>query len=211
MKTIKYLLLAVLGCMAAVNLSSCIDDNDDNGSTYEPMNQEQVAAYMSKIVGAHQGKMKVYFRKTGQENQDSAMVETSLTVNNDYTISHHDFPVSLLSHFIIEDQDLCDALEAQEDVHLTSNIIGFWNLKNNQTGVTSSFFYMLPKEGKLEFTLNYGGADHKVVVNFIETLYNFYSQGYLAGNKLRMQYIIQNVIVDNWAKVDYAGIYFQED
>ena len=68
-----------------------------------------------------------------------------------------------------------------------------------------------------EFTLNYGGQEHKAVVNFIESVnidyYTFDSRGLYDPTtyKMQLQFIISSFTVDSAPKVQLAALYYTDN
>ena len=96
------------------------------------------------------------------------------------------------------------------------NMKDFWNITNNTTGASNKFFYIIPNNRKLEFTLNYGGKEHQAVINFTESVdiggYSFASQGMVdeKTKKLQMMFIISSFTVDNYIEVSYASVSYSD-
>ena len=100
---------------------------------------------------------------------------------------------------------------------MIANMKAFWTITNNTTGQSSRFFYQIPNNKKLEFTLNYGGQEHKAVVNFIESVnidyYTFDSRGLYDPTtyKMQLQFIISSFTVDSAPKVQLAALYYTDN
>ncbi len=199
------MLLAWLS-ISAFTLTSCLNSDDDEDEIVPAlMTEAEISNYLSSFVGSHLGDLKVYFQSE-QGKLDSAMFATMRTVSLDKKITFQEFPVSILKSFFQgeDKKDIHEALEAKEDMPMVVNMENFWNINNNTTGTSSKFFYIIPNNSKLEFTLNYGGLDHQIVVNFTKSVDLGY-YGYVASQgmfdeqtrKLQMMLLVSNFTIDD--------------
>jgi hypothetical protein len=219
MKKLTKSMLLALCCTALVSLSSCLKDNDDE-PTYSVLTEAETTEYINSIGQHHYGKVKVYFGRpvkqtdgTYQTVADSAIANTELSVSTSKNIHFHGFPVCLLKNYLEDNEEnksLIEALDNAADVPMDVDMTAFWKMTDKKAGTEDKYFYMMPTGRKLEFTLNYGGVEHKAAMEFTEQFQYGYtlftSQGYLdTRNKLHMFYIMKNFTVDSQTKVTEAS------
>ena len=220
MKKTKRLMFLAMLCMAAFTLTSCLNSDDDQDEiTSSLMTEAEANQYLTPISGYHMGTLRAYFtNKEGK--QDSVFVAAPCVVSAEAkNITFEEFPVSILKNYLNTDADaeLRAALEEKEGIPMITNMKAFWTITNNTTGQSSKFFYQIPNNKKLEFTLNYGGQEHKAVVNFIESVninyYTFDSRGLYDPTtyKMQLQFIISSFTVDSAPKVQLAALYYTDN
>ena len=211
------MLLASL-CAAVFTFTSCLNSDDDQDEvTSRALSETEIQQYLSPIMGYHIGNLKAYFQNE-EGKQDSAVVTTPCTVSSNKTITFAEFPVSILKNYFPGDtfKDLREALEQKEDQPLIANMTAFWNVTNNTTGQSNEFFYTIPNNKKLEFTLNYGEREHRAVINFTESVTmgytSFASQGYYnpGTSKLHVQFIIYDFVIDDFSMLQYASLTYAD-
>ena len=217
-ETTRFMMLLAWLSISAFTLTSCLNSDDDEDEIVPAlMTETEISNYLSTFSGYHLGNLKVFFQNE-QGKQDSATVSTPCTVSLDKKVTFSEFPVSILKNYIKGEgsQELREALEAKEDMPMVVNMKDFWNITNNTTGASNKFFYIIPNNRKLEFTLNYGGKEHQAVINFTESVdiggYSFASQGMVdeRTKKLQMMFIISSFTVDNYIEVSYASVSYSD-
>ena len=161
MKATKF--LSVLFCgLTALCVTSCINDDDDNEKIV-PLTKEQVAQCYQMIKGNYTGHLvfSVKNAATSQNGVDS--VATSWSVINDSTITIDKFPAKLIAD-VLTNANMKEAL-AKADPQTLTCYYGF---------ISNSPIQFLVNPMTLNYTLNYGGAEHKVSVAFyVNSPYSF--------------------------------------
>lgn len=153
MKALKF--LSVSCCLAAMCLTSCIgDDNNDNRA----LTPAEVAQCLSSVKGTHQGKV-IYPATNIKDVKDTAdTLDISWTINTDSIMTIHDFPSKLLANSIdsIQGKELKAALTAAPNQDLVCRI-GFVEMTPVQ-------WLINPKSPCYELTTSDGA--HKLNVAF---------------------------------------------
>jgi len=180
MKTIKF--LSVTCCVAAMCLTSCIgDDNDDNRS----LTPAEVSQCLTAVKGTHLGQV-IYPATNIKDVKDTAdTLDISWTISTDSTMTIHDFPSKLLASRIdsINGKELRAALSMAPDQDIECRI-GFIDIAPVQ-------WLINPKTPT--YQLNTGDGEHKVQVAFYAN--NTYSFGmYNASKSEFLMQIIEGAI-----------------
>ena len=107
MKNLKLIFLG-LGCIAALSLTSCIDDNnDDNGLT-----KAQISQCLTAVVGNYSGKM-IYAANNPADIADKQdTLDINWTITSDTIVTIKDFPAKAIAENIVN-IDLKTALQEQ--------------------------------------------------------------------------------------------------
>lgn len=172
MKNLKYLLGGGFLFLASASLTSCLDsDNEDYSLT-----PEQYTTYQDQMAGTYRGKM-YFWNDTIKVNDkkksklDSLMnVYVDVRGRNDSTITMS-IPAKYLGKNIKntdENKALKDAIDAYSNQTLRMKFY----LYQLQNGVL--YFGVYPTQ-KTVMNLNYGGADHKVELEWY-SYYNYNGQ-----------------------------------
>ena len=196
MKKFKLLTL-FFAAFAALTLTSCLnDDNDNTGLTAE---QIQMAHNATK--GLHSGKI-IYttgFNKDGKDVKDSAVV--SWDVTSDTVMYINNVPAKVLAS-VIADDDIRAAVETQGPQRIKCYI--------NYINVSPIQWLVNPVSVSFD-NLEYNGAKHKVTIAFYAN--SNYSFGQLitsvTPNIQMMQFIAGALYVDD--KINSEGINFLYD
>jgi hypothetical protein len=165
MKALK--IFSVACCMAAVGLTSCIGDDNNNSSA--GLTPSQIATCLNAVRGSHSGKMYYYAPTTKNvNNTDSA--EVSWTITTDSTMTIHDFPARALAQNIDSvsnaGKELRAALQAAPDQDIEC-YIGF---------IKNSPIYWLINPKAPTYTVKTSDGEHKIQVAFYAN--NTYSSGF---------------------------------
>ena len=107
MKNLKLIFLG-LGCMAALSLTSCIDDNnDDNGLT-----KAQISQCLTAVVGNYSGKI-IYAANNPADIADKQdTLDINWAITSDTIVTIKDFPAKVIAESIVN-KDLKTALQEQ--------------------------------------------------------------------------------------------------
>ena len=120
MKKLKLVTLAC--CVAAMGLTSCMNDNDDSG---RELSKEELAYCLNTVKGTYQGDL-IYIAKNVKDISDNTdTLKISWNITNDSTMTIKNFPTRLLAENISDDKLKAALAEApNQDIDC---IIGFIN------------------------------------------------------------------------------------
>lgn len=196
MKKFKLLTL-FFAAFAALTLTSCLNDDDDNTG----LTTEQIQMAFNATRGSHSGKI-IYttgFDKDGKDVKDSANV--SWDINSDTVMYINNVPSKVLAS-VIADDDIRAAVETQEPQRIKCYI--------NYINVSPIQWLVNPVSVSFD-NLEYNGAKHKVTIAFYAN--SNYSFGQLitsvTPNIQMMQFIAGALYVDD--KINSEGINFLYD
>lgn len=197
MKKLKLLTL-FFAAFAALTLTSCLNDDDDNTG----LTAEQIQMAYNATRGSHSGKI-IYttgFDKDGKDVRDSANV--SWDVTSDTVMYINNVPSKVLAS-VIADDDIRAAVETQGPQRIKCYI--------NYINV-SPYIQWLVNPVSVSFdNLEYNGAKHKVTIAFYAN--SNYSFGQLitsvTPNIQMMQFIAGALYVDD--KINSEGINYLKD
>jgi len=150
MKKLKLVTMAC--CVAAMGLTSCMNDNDDSG---RELSKEELAYCLNTVKGTYQGDL-IYIAKNVKDISDNTdTLKISWNITNDSTMTIKNFPTRLLAENISDDKLKAALAEApNQDIDC---LIGFINASPVQ-------YLINPKAPS--FNINHDGADHKIQVAF---------------------------------------------
>ncbi len=194
----KFKLLTLLfAAFAALTLTSCLNDDDDNTG----LTAEQIQMAYNATRGSHSGKI-IYttgFDKDGKDVKDSAKV--SWDVTSDTVMYINNVPSKVLAS-VIADDDIRAAVETQGPQRIKCYI--------NYINVSPIQWLVNPVSVSFD-NLEYNGAKHKVTIAFYAN--SNYSFGQLitsvTPNIQMMQFIAGALYVDD--KINSEGINFLYD
>ena len=197
MKKLKLLTL-FFAAFAALTLTSCLNDDDDNTG----LTAEQIQMAYNATRGSHSGKI-IYttgFDKDGKDVRDSANV--SWDVTSDTVMYIKNVPSKVLAS-VIADDDIRAAVETQGPQRIKCYI--------NYINV-SPYIQWLVNPVSVSFdNLEYSGAKHKITIAFYAN--SNYSFGQLitsvTPNIQMMQFIAGALYVDD--KINSEGINYLKD
>lgn len=196
MKKFKLLTL-FFAAFAALTLTSCLNDDDDNTG----LTAEQIQMAYNATRGSHSGKI-IYttgFDKDGKDVKDSANV--SWDVTSDTVMYINNVPSKVLAS-VIADDDIRAAVETQGPQRIKCYI--------NYINVSPIQWLVNPVSVSFD-NLEYNGAKHKVTIAFYAN--SNYSFGQLitsvTPNIQMMQFIAGALYVDD--KINSEGINFLYD
>lgn len=194
----KFKLLTLLfAAFAALTLTSCLNDDDDNTG----LTAEQIQMAYNATRGSHSGKI-IYttgFDKDGKDVKDSAVV--SWDVTSDTVMYINNVPAKVLAS-VIADDDIRAAVETQGPQRIKCYI--------NYINVSPIQWLVNPVSVSFD-NIEYNGAKHKVTIAFYAN--SNYSFGQLitsvTPNIQMMQFIAGALYVDD--KINSEGINFLYD
>lgn len=178
MKNLKMIFLA-LGCMAALSLTSCLKDNDDDNQGLTPA---QISQCYNAVRGEYSGKMVYPSRDTKYGSTDT--IDVSWSVGEDTMLIIRPFPATIVAQQIT-DAEMKEALMQEGITGELRCYIGFFQLEEEAD------FLVAPK--KVDFPIFYKGGTHTLSLYFWS---NSYSWGFknlstgAMGGQLVMSYAI---------------------
>lgn len=196
MKKFKLLTL-FFAAFAALTLTSCLNDDDDNTG----LTAEQIQMAYNATRGSHSGKI-IYttgFDKDGKDVRDSANVAWDIT--SDTVMYINNVPSKVIAS-VIADDDIRAAVETQGPQRIKCYI--------NYINVSPIQWLVNPVSVSFD-NLEYNGAKHKVTIAFYAN--SNYSFGQLitsvTPNIQMMQFIAGALYVDD--KINSEGINYLYD
>lgn len=196
MKKFKLLTL-FFAAFAALTLTSCLNDDDDNTG----LTAEQIQMAYNATRDSHSGKIyyTTGFNKEGKDVKDSAVV--SWDVTSDTVMYINNVPSKVLAS-VIADDDIRAAVETQGPQRIKCYI--------NYINVSPIQWLVNPVSVSFD-NVEYNGAKHKVTIAFYAN--SNYSFGQLitsvTPNIQMMQFIAGALYVDD--KINSEGINFLYD
>lgn len=161
--TTKHFFSILLGCLTALCVTSCLGSDDDANNSSKGLSKAEIAQCYLTVGGNYSGDL-LYFSKS-----EDGLYEEVDTLNGawyiptDSTLFITDFPSEVLAENVIY-SELKDALADAPDQIVKCRI----------RFVETSPVQFLVNPYTLEYTLHYGGGDHKVqVVFYNENIYSF--------------------------------------
>ncbi len=159
----KHFFSILLGCLTALCITSCLGSDDDANNSSKGLSKAEIAQCYLTVGGNYSGDL-LYFSKS-----DDGLYEEVDTLNGawyiptDSTLFITDFPSEVLAENVIY-SELKEALADAPDQIVKCRI----------RFVETSPVQFLVNPYTLEYTLHYGGGDHKVqVVFYNENIYSF--------------------------------------
>lgn len=150
MKKLRFVTMAC--CMAAMGLTSCINDNDDSS---RELSKEELAYCLNTVKGTYQGDL-IYIAKNVKDISDNTdTLKISWNIANDSIMTIKDFPTRLLTANI-SDEKLKAALAEAPNQDIKCRI-GFINASPVQ--------YLI-NPNTPSYNINYDGSEHKIQVAF---------------------------------------------
>ena len=161
--TTKHFFSILLGCLTALCVTSCLGSDDDANNSSKGLSKAEIAQCYLTVGGNYSGDL-LYFSKP-----EDGLYEEIDTLNGawyiptDSTLFITDFPSEVLAENVIY-SELKEALADAPDQIVKCRI----------RFVETSPVQFLVNPYTLEYTLHYGGGDHKVqVVFYNENIYSF--------------------------------------
>lgn len=191
MKQIKMLFAAMLLCVPALLVTSCLSDNDDDFS----FSEEEIAAYMRQMDGYYTGQFYFYNDTiTVQDKVDSVAVQTRITFA-DSTLTISGVPMRAFTRCLRQEQyqPLCTELNK-----LPVQTIKTWTRFYNATQSGLVYFGIYPASST--FKVNYEDKDHELVFNYYTYLN---SNGQYYNHEIACQIYITDIKLDGVTVVQY--------
>ena len=180
MKKLKFLTAAC--CVAAMGLTSCLNDSDN---TTKDMTPAEIAYCLNTVKGTYSGNL-IYLAKNVKDVKDTTdTLKISWTITNDSTMTIKNFPARLLADNIT-DEKLKAALAEQPDQDIECRI-GFINTEPVQ--------YLINPTSP-SYTVNFEGADHKIVPAFYVNSTTSFGSYNTSKKELYMQIVEGAIFMD---------------
>ena len=188
MKNLKLIFLA-LGCMAALSLTSCLKDSDDN----DGLTPAQISQCYNAVKGTYNGKMVYPSSDTKYCNTDT--IDVSWSIGADTMLVIKPFPAKIVAQGILD----VDMKEALMNVDMPGELrcyIGFFKYESEVD------FLLAPQ--KVEYPIFYKGATHKMSVYFWN---NSYSWGFksLTSGGMGGQLVMAYALLDDDENKNYIN------
>ena len=184
MKT-KTLISTMMGCLAALCLTSCLSDNDDIKDTSASLTLADIALCFQAVEGHYTGDLIHSDITSDPTSYASDTIVGTWYIPTDSTLIITNFPSRLLAENI-SNPDLKEALAAEPDQTINCKI-GF---------VTKDPIQFLVNPAVLTYNLHYGSSDHKVQVAFLA------NSGYSFGNYDALKNELSMQIVEGGLYID---------
>ena len=145
-----------LGCVAALCLTSCIKDDDNDSPT--GLSKAEITKCYNAVLGDYYGKL--VYPATNPEDYHDALdtLDAQWTINADTTLSFKGFPSDAVAEQL-RDADLKKALQEQSSLQNVNCHIAFTSLQNYNVQ------FALGVE-KVSFPISYKDADHTLNAYF---------------------------------------------
>ena len=180
MKKIKLVTMAC--CVAAMGLTSCMNDSDDSG---RELSKEELAYCLNTVKGTYQGDL-IYIAKNVKDISDKTdTLKISWNIVNDSTMTIKNFPTRLLTDNISDEKLKAALAEApNQDIECR---IGFIN--------SSPVQYLINPKAP-SYNINHDGAEHKIQVAFYANSTNSFGSLNQTKKVLYMQIVEGDIYMD---------------
>lgn len=181
MNKLKFMSLLV-GCLAAVSLTSCNDDDD----SYRSLTKEEKAQCYQTVRGNYSGKLVYATGETKNGKTVTDTIDAAWSVQTDSTLIIRQLPTRLLA-LHVTNTELKHALETAPAQDLVCRV--------NYTQTSPIGFLLNPVTPSYDLT--FGGASHKVQVPFYTNVSQ--SFGLYSSDKkmLQLQVIEGGIYIDS--------------
>ena len=180
MKKIKLVTMAC--CVAAMGLTSCMNDSDDSG---RELSKEELAYCLNTVKGTYQGDL-IYIAKNVKDISDKTdTLKISWNIVNDSTMTIKNFPTRLLTDNI-SDEILKAALAEAPNQDIECRI-GFIN--------SSPVQYLINPKAP-SYNINHDGTEHKIQVAFYANSTNSFGSLNQTKKVLYMQIVEGAIYMD---------------
>ncbi|MBP5715028.1 MAG: DUF4840 domain-containing protein [Prevotella sp.] len=186
MKNLKLIFLG-LGCMAALSLTSCLKDDDNNNNG---LSQAQIAQCVNAVRGSYTGKLVYYKTST-----DFDTVDVSWSIGADTMLVINAFPAKAFAE-IVSDNDLKNALMESNTHGELKCYLGFYQYD------TQVQFLLAPLQ--VDFPVFYKDATHTLSLYFWT---DSYSSGYkdTSSGAMEAMLVMAAAYLDNNENKNYLN------
>ena len=197
MRNIKMIILG-LGCMAALCLTSCIN-NDDSDSG---LSNADISRCYKAVLGDYSGKM-LYSATNPQDVYDTMdTLNVQWTVNADTILIVKEFPAIVLADQL-HDTELKEALKEQNPVQNISCFMAFVSLQD-------SYIQFIVGPQKVDFPVSYKGSTHTLSVYFWANNSSFGEKDSTSGDMI-MRLIIGAACLDGDTSINLLTSYSSDN
>ena len=189
MKNLKLIFLA-LGCMAALSLTSCLKDDDNNDNN--GLSESEISQCYAAVRGSYTGKL-LYETRDAQNPIDT--VDVSWSVGTDTMLVLSPFPASAVAAQIY-DVELKKALMETEYLSVLKCYLGFYKYD------TEVLFYIAPI--KADFPVMYKGMTHTLSVYFWSNTYSYGYKNTKTGD-MEAQLVMAAAYIDDNESTNYIN------
>ena len=194
MKNLKLIFLG-LGCMAALCLTSCLEDNDNDNTG---LSKDDISRCYKAILGNYSGKL--LFSATNPKDVYDVMdtLEVQWTVNADTVLLIKDFPATALVEQV-RNTELREALQEQNPVKDISCYMVF-------TAFKDSYIQFALGPQKIDFPVFYKEATHTLSIYFWANGSSFGEKDTATGDMI-LRLIVGAAYLDNDSSYNYITDY----
>ncbi len=180
MKKLKFVTMAC--CVAAMGLTSCLNDSDD---TRSDMSKEEVAYCFNAVRGTYEGNLIYVAKNVKDVNDNTDTLKISWNIANDSTMTIKNFPTRLLTDNISDEKLKAALAEApNQDIECR---IGFIN--------SSPVQYLINPKAP-SYNINHDGTEHKIQVAFYANSTNSFGSLNQTKKVLYMQIVEGAIYMD---------------
>ena len=194
MKKLYYLML----CMAiGLSATSCLSDKD-NDNNYKVLTKADKEAQLRDMAGIYNGH--ILFINDTTSKTDSLNISWQVTPH-DSTLTVRNFPLKILAQGL--PKSASRDLLMQEGGATFSATLHPYAVNSNTEGFYA--FWVIPRDYKMEFTLDHEDVSHEVEVEFTDgmTAYTtgymteqFYAYGLYLNHEMGWYVLVKSVTVD---------------
>lgn len=192
MKTLKLFSTLLLGMFALTTLTSCLGDDDDNGTSVTIIDTEgQRANALSAMAGTYNGSL--YYDYDAVAHAFTKNTVLSWTINSDGTFTANNFPMSIFASYTgnIQEKDILTAVGNQK---ITAKITPNASLSN----IYRSSFE--PSSTAYEYKVKLNESDeleHTVVISLAKNITTSQGTAYsLVDYETTNRLMVADVLVD---------------
>jgi hypothetical protein len=162
MKT-KQLFSILLGSLTALCVTSCLSNDDDDNNSSQGLTKAQIAQCFLTVGGNYTGDVLYWGKSEDGLTEQVDTLEGSWYIPTDSTLIITDFPAKVFAELVSYPELMTALAEAPNQ-----------NIKCQIRFVEPVPVQFLVNPYTLEYSLHYGGGDHKVhIVFYYENVYSF--------------------------------------
>lgn len=194
MKKLYYLML----CMAiGLSATSCLSDKDDDD--YKVLTKADKEAQLLAMAGIYNGH--ILFINDTTSKTDTLDISWQVTPH-DSTLTVRNFPLKVLAQGLPKSASR-DILMQEGGTTFSANIHPY-AVNTSTEGLYG--FWVIPRDYKMEFSVEHEDVNHNVVVDFTDGMVSyttgymteqFYAYGLYLKNEMEWYVLVKSVTVDN--------------
>ena len=182
--------ILALGCLAAVGLTSCLGDDDNNENT--GLSQQEIGQCLTATKGNYTGKLLFEIENPNDRNDYADTLDIAWSVTSDTMVVINQFPAQPILENI-KDNKMKEAMAAAAPTQLKS-YMGFYQA----TSPIGFLLYPLTAD----FDIEYEGAPHKASLVFWYNTYSFGNYDTLT-RVFQMQFMVAALYLDDSTSRNY--------